>query len=291
MTKTTNKSNRKSSNSRKSQFANVKRDFMLALWALMIVGIILLVCNYILARNRASNAMPAGVEAIELQNIAIPDSLPDFKIDYAGHVVYFHPQWHMPIAVAYELLDVETDGTLPRHKNFERDNAIAGSASPTDYTNSGFDRGHMAPAGDMKWDRQAMHDSFKMTNICPQNKSLNTGLWNQLEGLVRSWARRDSSLIVVCGPIVTPADTMKIGKNEVVVPGAFFKAILAPFANPQRAIGFIFPNKRCSGKLYKYATSIDEIEELTGLDLFFALPDDVEEIIEANHNYDLWTQR
>lgn len=281
----------KSKKSSNIGFAGLKRDFMLAVWALVVVGIIVLVCNYIIARNKVDSPTLAQLSAMELQKVTVPDSMPDFRIEYTGHAVYFNPEWHLPMAVAYELLNTEADGQLPRHKNFERDNTIAGCATPTDYTNSGYDRGHMAPAGDMKWDRQAMHDSFKMTNICPQNKSLNTGIWNQLEGLVRSWAKRDSALIVVCGPIVSQNDTMRIGKNGVLVPGAFFKAVLAPFANPQRAIGFIFSNRKCSGKLQKYATTIDEIERQTGLDLFYSLPDDEEAVLESHFNYDLWTQR
>ena len=146
-------------------FSDIKRDFMLAVWAFVVVGIIVLVCNYIIARNKVDSPSLAQLSAIELQNVVVPDSLPDFRIEYSGHSVYFNPEWHIPMAVAYELLVSEADGMLPRHKNFERDNAIAGCATPTDYTNSGFDRGHMAPAGDMKWDRQAMNDSFKMTHI------------------------------------------------------------------------------------------------------------------------------
>lgn len=260
------------------------------LWFVVVIVTISLVADYIVAKE--FNLPDAKGETAEaLMEVSLPDTLPNYRIVYTGHELYFNPDWHIPIAVCYELLGTEADGELPRHKNFEKDNAVSGCASPTDYTRSGYDRGHMAPAGDMKWDKSAMHDSFKMTNICPQNKSLNTGAWNQLENIVRQWAKRDSALIVVCGPIVTANDTNQIGKIGVRVPGGFYKVVLAPFSNPARAIGFIFPNRKCSGKISEYAMSIDDVEQITGLDFFRALPDDEENEIEARCNYEIWTQR
>ena len=148
----------------------------------------------------------------------------------------------------------------------------------------------MAPAADMKWSKEAMEESFLMTNICPQVKSLNSGIWHRLEQRVREWAARDSSIIVVCGPIFTPGKPVEqIGEIGVAVPHRFFKALYAPGRNI--GIAFIFDNDKVKGELRKYAVTIDSVERETGLDLFYNLPDDIENEVENQCNYKLWEKR
>ena len=148
----------------------------------------------------------------------------------------------------------------------------------------------MAPAGDMKWDEEAMRESFYMTNICPQVKALNTGAWNMLEGRVREWAKRDSVLIVATGPIL--GDSMPtIGDSKVAVPPRFCKIVMASHTSPMRAIAFIYDNARATGKLEDQAVSVDEVEEATGIDFFSTLPDEIEDAIEAQCDVKQWDQR
>ena len=186
------------------------------------------------------------------------------------------PQW-----VAWELTKEETRGQEERSTEFFPDPDVIGSQVVTyDYSHSGYDRGHMAPAGDMKWDKQAMQESFYMSNICPQDHNLNTEDWNDLEMKTREWARRYGKVYIVCGPIYNGKRNEYIGEHRVKVPDAFFKVILINNDNKQYALGFLFENEAGERPLEEYLTSVDYIEKLTGMDFFSLLPDEIEERLE-----------
>ena len=209
-------------------------------------------------------------------------------IRHPGHTLSYNNNWRLPNWVAYELTREETDGNVERTDWFDEDPQVHGTrVRHSDYTNSGFDRGHMAPAGDMKWDKQAMIASFYMSNICPQVHALNAGIWNTLENKVRTWAKRDSAIIIVSGPIV-PQQHMTIGRNNVAVPTHFYKIIASPYNNSPRGIAFIMPNEDCELPLYKYAVTIDSVESRTGIDFLYNLPDSLENYIEQNYDLKAW---
>ncbi|MBR5611602.1 MAG: DNA/RNA non-specific endonuclease [Bacteroidaceae bacterium] len=187
------------------------------------------------------------------------------------------PQW-----VAWELTKEETRGKEERSTEFYPDPDVIGAQVVTyDYSHSGYDRGHMAPAGDMKWSKQAMQESFYMSNICPQDHNLNTEDWNDLEMKTREWARQYGKVYVVCGPIYTGKRNEYIGEHRVKVPDAFFKVILINNSKKQCALGFLFENKAGENPLEKYLVPVDQIEKTTGLDFFSALPDELENQLEA----------
>lgn len=187
------------------------------------------------------------------------------------------PQW-----VAWELTKAETKGNEERTNDFQPDPDVIGAKVVTyDYSGSGYDRGHMAPAGDMKWNKKAMQESFYMSNICPQNHNLNTENWNDLEVKSREWARRYGKVYIVCGPIYNGKRTEYIGDHRVKVPDAFFKVILINTNNKKCALGFLFENESGERPLKKYLTPVDEIEKITGMDFFSALPDNIENNLEA----------
>ena len=203
-------------------------------------------------------------------------------IVHTGHTLAYDPHNKTPRWVAWELTGEETEGKEPRTNLFLPDPELKGEkVEKNDYTHSGYDRGHMAPAGDMKWDKDAMQESFYMSNICPQDHNLNTGRWNDLENKCRTWARKYNKVYIVCGPIYRSADNEHIGKHRVKVPDAFFKVVLINDIRKQAALGFCFENKACTRPLKEYLTSVDYIERLTGLDFFSALPDELENQLEA----------
>jgi len=159
-----------------------------------------------------------------------------------------------------------------------------------DYAHSGYDRGHMCPAGDSRWSGEAMKESFYMTNICPQYPNLNGGDWHELEQACRRWAEK-GKLYIVCGPILyKKALNPPIGKeHQIRVPDAFFKVILTGVEKGKpRAIGFIYKNSAGNRPLDSYVNSIDQVERITGLDFFSALPDDVENRIEKEYRMEDW---
>ncbi len=221
------------------------------------------------------------------KDIEIPAPLTEAEeqiIAHDGYTVSHNPSWLIPNWVAYELTKKETEGTVKRSDKFIPDPQVKGRAATTeDYKGSGYDRGHMAPAADMKWSTYAMAQCFYLSNICPQNGNLNKGDWKELEEKGRAWAIQYGNLYIVCGPIVEK-EHPTIGRNKVAVPQRFFKVFLrekdASGEYPS-AIGFLFENKAGSRPLRSYAVSVDEVERCTGIDFFPTLPDEVEQRIEA----------
>lgn len=278
------RNNKKSSN----LFDLAKTTVKTALWIVIVFALIFLLGRFIY--NDLYPAPKIEIQAQGLTDVKLPSGMKNVVCHYSGFTSYFNPETHIPNCVVYEIIESETTGDEPRKKSFEADHTIDGCAESSDYRNSGYDRGHMAPAADMKWSKEAMEESFLMTNICPQVKSLNSGIWHRLEQRVREWAARDSSIIVVCGPIFTPGKPVEqIGEIGVAVPHRFFKALYAPGRNI--GIAFIFDNDKVKGELRKYAVTIDSVERETGLDLFYNLPDDIENEVENQCNYKLWEKR
>lgn len=208
-------------------------------------------------------------------------------VEKTGYTAAFSPSLHIPRWVGWELTDREAAATdQARTDQFHQDTNVNGCPEPTAYSHSGYDRGYMAPAADMKWSHAAMEDSFCMVNICPQDHNLNAGLWADLERQCRVWAKHYGKLWITCGPITKPSD--KRLPSRVDVPTAFYKCLLKQFKGRWYAIAFVMPNKPATGKISAFTTSVDRVEELTGLDFFSALPDDVENQIESVCNWDDW---
>lgn len=238
-------------------------------------------------QQNESDTFPS-IELTDLGKVIPAKEIPSVVKEYEGFTVDFNPMNKTPNYVAWVLHDHETEGAIGRSNKFWTDNEVEGCPDTRDYSRSGYDRGHMCPAGEQKWSDEAMHHSFVMANICPQKHELNTGAWKTLEDKERIWAKRDSAIVIVAGPIYDTSDKETIGRNKVRVPSAFFKVLLAPFAEPMRAIGFVYPNMKCEGNMQAYAVSIDDVEKMTGFDFFSALPDDIENDIEASVPFRDW---
>jgi endonuclease G len=193
------------------------------------------------------------------------------------------PKW-----VAWHLTSDHTSGDQRRLSNFIVDDEVPfPRAELVDYKGSGYDRGHMCPAGDNKWGFEPMKESFYLTNICPQDNNLNCGDWNELEIACRDWANKYGDIYIVAGPILYKGKHKTIGPNKVTVPEAFFKVVLCMNGTP-KAIGFIYKNQPCNNPQSSYVNSIDQVERITGFDFFPNLPDEIEEIVESKANLSEW---
>lgn len=197
-----------------------------------------------------------------------------------------------PNYVCWSLDADRVNGKAKRTNKFHADPVMTGCSrvEAYDYNNSRYDRGHMCPAADNKNSEVAMEESFCMTNICPQNQSLNRGAWNELEQLCREWARDYGTVYICCGPIFDRDKPRKIGTRKDVkisVPDRFFKVILF-LGRESKAIGFICPNEPCTADIRDYAVSVDEVEEITGIDFFYQLDDKQEEELERVCNPGAW---
>lgn len=247
--------------------------------------------NYCQSHNTTSSPHLSAATTDSLLLVKTPDTIPSQLIQYTGMNIGFNPKLHIPNWVAWELTASETQGTEPRPRKFAPDTTVDGSVDPSQYTGSGYDRGHMAPAGDMKWDNQAIIESFLTTNIVPQLKSINSGTWKRLEEKCRNWAQADSAIYIICGPIINEKPIEYIGSDKVFVPQRFYKIILSLNADHPRAIAFIIPNHPFQGGMQKCVHSIDEIEQITGYDFFASLPDDIENNVEAQHDFTYWSSK
>ena len=248
------------------------------------------------AEHQSAELTPATVETQvtdsqkPINDLEIPSRLYNREeqiIRHTGYTVSYNDNWRIPNWVAYELTLEKTLGTVKRSNKFVADPLVDGVETHTsDYSNSGYDRGHMAPAADMKCSEKPMRESFYLSNICPQLHNLNAGDWKELEEKGRDWAQEEGSIFIVCGPIVSETPNRN-GVTKIAVPDAFFKVFLC-YGKQSKAIGFIMPHKKGSHPLHSYAMSIDEVEEITGIDFFPNLPNEQEEELEAMNNPSAW---
>lgn len=213
---------------------------------------------------------------------------------YADNEYIEHSAFHLSYNEAYEQANwvvylltrtrLEQE-SVERTDYFRSDDAVSTvSAKSDDYTGSGYDRGHLAPAAVMAFDEEAMKESFYMSNISPQKPSFNRGGWRSLENLVREWAEVEDSLIVVTGPVFNE-EAERIGENQVLVPDAFFKVILDITQPEIKTIAFLMPNEKIDKPLIEYALTVDELERRINYDFFARIPqkavDPLEEVLNT----------
>ncbi len=225
------------------------------------------------------------------QNIELPTTYSDDEIiNHSYYTLSYNEHHEQANWVAYKLLKSMIElGTYDRTDNFRPDYKIKNnSAQLEDYKGSGYDRGHLCPAGDMKLSYTAMSESFYMSNMSPQIPGFNRGIWKKLEGLVRNWAMDNGEIYIVTGPILT-GNYPAIGSNQVSIPDYYYKVVL-DYKEPEfKGIGFILPNEKSSSSLQSFILSIDEVESRTGIDFYHSLPDSIEEQIESNVNVADWS--
>lgn len=234
--------------------------------------------------------------------ITIPDfAFPAIKksdqiVKHKNYVLKYVEEYEQAAWIVHKLRGEYTKGRASRQgMEFEPDSKVkTRSALSSDYSGSGYDRGHMVPAGDFKCCPDLMKETFYTSNISPQNQDLNRGLWENIESRMRGWSVRDEELYIVTGPVLRKG-LPTIGRyNEVAVPEYFYK--IALFYQPKtgkkpRAIAFLVPNEALIGKrMNSFVVSVDEVEAKTGIDFFSKLPDDVEKDVEAMNDWSAWTK-
>jgi len=236
----------------------------------------------------------------------ITSELPDFAlpaihkgeeiIKHKNYTLRYEEDYEVPAWVVHKLRGEYTKGVASRRDNqFIPDKKVEdNSALSSDYSSTGYDRGHMVPAGDFKCCQDLMNETFYMSNICPQTPDFNRGIWENIESRIRGWSVRDKELFVVTGPVLRKG-LPTIGRyNNVAIPEFFYKIVL--FYQPNsgkapRAIAFLLPNQSLIGKkMNSYVVSINEVEKVTGLDFFTKLPDDIENKLEVASDWEAWTK-
>jgi endonuclease G len=199
-------------------------------------------------------------------------------LDKKFFVVCHDPARKVPVWVEYALTKTEaTDKATSRVGTFKPDaNLPKGKrAENADYSNSGYDKGHMAPANDFTRSVEAMKSTFVLSNAVPQRHGVNGGKWAQLEAAVHALAAADGTVWVVSGPVFAGNKPVKtIGRDKVAVPTHTYKVVLHVLPSGDKEMfGFILPNiNKPTGTLDSYTFSVSHIEKLTGLNFFDALP-------------------
>lgn len=213
--------------------------------------------------------------------------------DFVTHTYYaltYSEEHELPEWTAYTLSREKTFPVVDRSYSYRPDPLVeTKTADSDDYNRSGYDRGHLVPARDMAFDSIAQAEVNYMSNITPQDRGFNRGIWRTLEAKVRKWAVVWDSVMIVSGPILE-AGLDSIGKeNNISVPRKFFKALLVHTDTCTSAIAFVIPNEKQTGRDHmEFAVSIDSLEILTGINFFHRLPRKIEKETEAEFDPEFW---
>lgn len=217
---------------------------------------------------------------------------PSFRVlTNQGYAVGYSDTLGNPVWAAYRVRDLATLGSAgTRPEKFEIDRRTAARISPSDYANSGYDRGHLAPnyAIATRYGAAAQKETFLMSNITPQLHSLNAGLWKELElKIATSYPARYEEVWVLTGPVFGAAP--KKLRGSVAVPEAFFLIVIDENEGKLRTLAFVVPQDAPpSADPERYLTSVAEIQRRTGLDFLSELDDAAEAQVEGQRATRVW---
>ena len=219
----------------------------------------------------------------------LPTTTTNQVIHHEGYSLSYSEPHEQAEWVAYELKKSHLSKTNFKRPYFEIDKAVkTGAADWRNYKQSGYDRGHLCPAGDRRYSQFAHDETFLTSNISPQDHDFNSGVWNRLEQKVRYWASKYDGVFVVTGGVLK-GGMKTIGEEKVSVPNQFYKVIIDNNSGQTKVLAFLMPHKDSNEPLYKFVVSVDEVEQLTGIDFFSELDDAIENKIEASSSYKEWS--
>ena len=219
----------------------------------------------------------------------LPSSTTGQIVRHQGYALSYSEAHEQPEWVAYELKKSHLSTTNFKRPYFEIDKTVkTGAAHWRNYKKSGYDRGHLCPAGDRRYSKAAHDETFLTSNISPQEHDFNAGVWNTLEQKVRYWASKYNGVFVVTGGVLK-GEMKTIGDEKVSVPNQFYKVLIDANSGTTKMIAFLMPHKDSNQPLYKFVVSVDDIEQLTGIDFFPELEDKLERKLEASRSYKNWS--
>ena len=226
---------------------------------------------------------------VETNEYFLPTSTTGQIVHHQNYSLSYNEPYEQAEWVAYELKTSHLSYANHKRPYFEIDNAVkSGAAHWGNYKQSGYDRGHLCPAGDRRFSKAAHDETFLTSNISPQEHQFNSGVWNRLEQKVRYWAKRHDGVFVVTGGILKEG-LKTIGEEQVAVPNQFYKIVLDNRDGDPKVLAFLLNHEDSDLPLYKFVVSVDEIEKLTGIDFFPDLDDTIENRIEASSSYKNWS--
>lgn len=240
----------------------------------------------------------------DLNSYGLPAILPGEEvISHSAMSLVYSEEHEQAKWVAHVISPEILTGRVTRSNDFRVDpKVLTGTAVEEDYflkfqqadgefkyDGFGYDRGHLAPSADFKWSQKALSESYFYSNMSPQLGDFNREIWADLEGTIRGYLNRnsDTELYVCTGGILKDGlSVIERGVNKVSIPEQYWKVVVDK--KNKRGIGFLMPNKKADYPIEYFAKSIDEIEELTGIDFFAGLTDDVENEVESQTDKTPW---
>ncbi|MGJ8746107.1 DNA/RNA non-specific endonuclease [Polaribacter sp.] len=222
-------------------------------------------------------------------NYFLPTSTTNQIVHHQNYSLSYSEKHEQAEWVAYELKASHLSSTNYKRPYFEIDKAVKTKAAHwRNYKKSGYDKGHLCPAGDRRFSKSAHNETFLTSNISPQEHKFNAGVWNRLEQKVRYWAKKNDGIFVITGGVLEN-NLNTIGSEEVAVPNQFYKVIIDKTNGTIKMLAFLMPHKESNLPLYKFVVSVNQIEVLTGIDFFSELEDTLEEKLENSSSYKSWS--
>ncbi len=225
---------------------------------------------------------PEGAEAgTEIVEDFLPSSTTGSIVHHNHFSLSYHEAYEQAEWVAYTLKKEHLTYDDRKRPYFIEDPKVkTKSADWRNYKRSGYDRGHLCPAGDRRFSKYAYNETFYTSNISPQDNAFNAGIWNRLEQKVRYWTKKYDEVYVVTGGVLEKG-LFAIGDEDVAVPKSFYKIVARKDNHKIKMIAFLFPHKESTKSLSKFVVPVNKIEEITGIDFFKKLPDSIEEKLES----------
>lgn len=197
------------------------------------------------------------------------DTISYFQLCYSSYFSLFNPETKTPKYVIEILKErdkfVETSDA-DSNRYFKQELKLPSQYSPSssNYVNSGYSKGHLAPAGNYNKGTTEYTDTFYMSNVVPQmQRCNNSGVWLQIENHIRNISKKGVDIYVTTGPVYDDDHTYIM--NSIEIPDMLFKVVY-DYNTHSPIVGFLIPNiELCGSSLYDFIVPIFKIEEMTGL--------------------------
>ena len=267
----------------------MNRKYLYPFLLILVVTVLYFAERYIDRQNEAypiTNSLPQVENAFD--DRFLPSSTTGVMVRHSYFSLSYSEKHEQAEWIAYELKKEHLAKAEFERPYFVQDRKIkTESAHWRNYKNSGYDRGHLCPAGDRRFNYNAYHETFLTSNISPQDHDFNAGIWNRLEQKVRYWAERKDELFIITGGVLKNG-LETIGDEGVSVPEEFYKIVIDKDGDSLKAIAFLIPNEGTSDSFYDFTVSIDSIEKKTGLDFLRGLEDALEDKLESKVDRSGW---
>ncbi len=198
----------------------------------------------------------------------MPSSTTGEIVEHSHYTLSYNEPYEQAEWVAYILKKEHLTHDDRKRPYFIEDPKVrTKSADWRNYKGSGYDRGHLCPAGDRRFTKQAYDETFYTSNISPQDRDFNAGIWNELEKQVRMWAKQYGEVFVVTAGVLEKG-LEEIGEEDVDVPKFYYKIIARGNGDDQKVIAFLMEGKQSTKSLKQFSVPVDKIEIRTGIDFF-----------------------